>query len=818
MVSPLARRLPRQLAHNAGRYIGIFALIAVSIAFVSGFLVAASSIERIFAEMPQRYVMQDGQFTTAFQASEEAIDAVEDLGVEVIPEFSREAQLKLPGNGRSGDAGPISARLFERRVEADLASYSDGVPPASADEVALDRVFCANHGLQVGDGVELGGRRFTISGVCTLPDYSALFENPGDFMFNALTFCVGELTVDGLESLDAPTTFTYVYRTDARDLTREEHSSLLEEIADALADNGALPTSLITADSNNAIYYAGEDVHHDQLMWEVMLILIIVIMAFVFVIITGANIEAESAVIGTLLASGYRKRELIAHYMALPAFVGIVAAIVGNVIGYTVLYAPMRDLYYNSYSFPPYEAYWNWRVFLICTIVPLVLLLLVNFMGLLRKLRCTPLEFLRHETTRRSRKRGIALPERLSFVARFHLRLLLCNLPSFLTLFCGITFASLLLVFGLCLMPVIQNHADNLASDLVAEHQYVLKAPVDIDVSEEERKAQAATQTLAMTDPDVLDSMDRLDLMRLYSDASRVDADAEVIWNTERNDQASIDAAEKYAVASFEVQRPAGSGMEEVSAHGIAPDSRYWRDVALDAEGVTIGHGLAEKCGISAGDEMVLRDPVSGDEHVLAVASLTGSASNTNVYMPLAEFNRTFGNEEHYFNGYASNAELALDDLYLLSDLTPAEMNKIVDQMTDSMGSITSLLVMLAVIIYVVLMYLLTKTVIDRSARSISYMKVFGYRSREVNALYIRPITIAVVASLLLCLPIIVAFLTWLVKFVFMQYNGNFEVVIPVMQLALEVGAGIVCSGAVAILHVRRIRRVPLAIALKVQE
>lgn len=100
-------------------------------------------------------------------------------------------------------------------------------------------------------------------------------------------------------------------------------------------------------------------------------------------------------------------------------------------------------------------------------------------------------------------------------------------------------------------------------------------------------------------------------------------------------------------------------------------------------------------------------------------------------------------------------------------------MGKIVDQMTDSMGSITSMIVILAAIVYVVLMYLLTKTVIDRSARSISYMKVFGYRSREVNSLYIRPITIAVVVSLLLCLPIIVAFLTWLVGIVFMQYNGN---------------------------------------------
>lgn len=818
MASPLANRLPRQLAQNAGRYIGIFALIAVSIAFVSGFLVAASSIERIFAEMPERYCMQDGQFTTAFQASEEAIDAVEDLGVTVTPELSREAQLELVEEGRSGEADPVAARLFRQRTEADLASYCEGAPPAEADEVSLDRVFCAHHDLEVGDEVEIGGKRFTLSGICTLPDYSALFEDPGDFMFDALTFCVGELTPCGFDSLDSPITYTYAYRADASGLTREEQSSLLEDIADTLADNGAMATSLMTADSNSAIRYAGEDVRHDQIMWEVMLVLIIAIMAFVFVIITGANIEAESAVIGTLLASGYRKRELIAHYMALPAFVGIAAAIVGNVIGYTVLYAPMRDLYYNSYSFPPYEAFWNWRVFTICTVVPLALLLLVNFIGLLRKLRCTPLEFLRHETTRRSRRRGIALPERLSFTSRFRLRILLCNLPSFLTLFCGITFASLLLVFGLCLMPVIQNHADNLASDLVAEHQYVLKAPVEIDVTDEEREAQAAAQALATTDPEALESMDGSDLARLYADASRVDADADVVWNTERNDRAFIDAAEKYAVATLEVERPADMGTEEVSVYGIMPASTYWEDVSLDEDGAVIGRGLAEKCRIATGDEVVLHDPISGEEHAWMVAATTGSASNMNVYLPIAAFNHAFGNEEGYFNGYASDAELALNDLYLLSDLTPTEMGKIVDQMTDSMGSITSMIVVLAAIVYVVLMYLLTKTVIDRSARSISYMKVFGYRSREVNSLYIRPITIAVIVSLLLCLPIIVAFLTWLVGIVFMQYNGNFEIVVPAMQLVWVVGVGIVCYAAIAAVHVGHIRKVPLEVALKVQE
>ncbi|NGM17457.1 FtsX-like permease family protein [Eggerthellaceae bacterium zg-893] len=821
MSSPLIRRIPRQLVHNAGRYLGIFALIAVSIAFVSGFLVAASSIERIVADMPEDYRMQDGQFTCAFEAPDEAIEAVEELGVSVEEEFSREAEMTWEGT--SGDdaadsVGSATVRLFKERDTFDLASYVDGEAPDTPEEVALDRVFCAHHDLTVGDTVQIGGSAFEISGICTLPDYSSLFEDPSDFVFNSITFTIGVATPEGFASVDAPLTYTYAYRADEAGLDRAEAADLLEDIATALRENGAMPTSLMDAASNSAISYAADDVEGDQLMWEVMLVLLIVIMAFVFVVLAGSSIEAESAIIGTLLASGYRKRELVAHYMALPALVGILAAVAGNLVGYQVLYAPMRDLYYNSYSLPPFEMFWNWRVFFMCTVVPVVLLVLVNLVGLMRKLRCTPLEFLRRETTKRSRRRGVALPERLPFTARFRLRILLCNLPSFLTLFCGIAFASLLLVFGLCMMPVVDHYAENLKSDMVAEHQYILKAPVEIDVDESERVAQAAAEKLSMTPPGELEAMDASELRQLAADASRVDPDSDVVWNTLANSDEAVAQAEKFAVASLETARPGDFGMEDVSMYGIQQDSAYWSDVDAAEGSVVVGRGLAEKCGLSIGGNVELSDPLSDETYELRIGGTCGSASNMNAYLPIAEFNRLFGNADGYFNGYASDMPLAIDALYVVSDLTPDAMDKIVAQLSDSMGSITGMLVVLAAIIYVVLMYLLTKTVIDRSARSISYMKVFGYRPREVNRLYIRSITITVVASLLLCLPVIALFLAGLVKLVFMGYNGNFEVVIPASQLVLEVCVGVVCYAAVAFLHVRHIRNVPLSIALKAQE
>ena len=56
----------------------------VSIALVAGFLSAASSISKIIEDMPDKYTIEDGQFSTSFKANDKAIDAVEELGLHSI--------------------------------------------------------------------------------------------------------------------------------------------------------------------------------------------------------------------------------------------------------------------------------------------------------------------------------------------------------------------------------------------------------------------------------------------------------------------------------------------------------------------------------------------------------------------------------------------------------------------------------------------------------------------------------------------------------------------------------------------------------------
>ena len=486
-MTPLAKRLPRELRRNIGKYLGIFLLMCGSIALTSGFLLAAHSIGCLIDDMRDEYAIEDGRVTTSFEATDEQLKAAEDAaedagGVTFYKNFSIDALIKKT----AGDDGTKrTLRTYTHRTKVDIASYCEGKQPKADDEVAIDRVFATNNDLAVGDKVELEGRTYTICGIMTQPDSQALFLNNSDFTVNTITYGVAEVTDAGFAALEdaggAPV-YMYSFTFNDRGLSTAERTDAEQDMVEALADADARVDDLIDADSNQGIGYARDDVDGDSAMWTTLLDIIIVIMAFVFVVLTDATIEDESAIIGTLLASGYRRREIVLHYLALPAIVGVVAALLGTALGVAFFTEPMRGLYYGSYSLPPFQVYWSWEIFVKCAVVPAAALILITLVGLLRKMGKTPLQFLRHEASGKSgTKRGLHLPERMGFVSRFRLRIFLRNLGNFATLFVGIAFGSLLMLFGLAILPTMTHYADNLETSLVAEHQYALKAPLELD-------------------------------------------------------------------------------------------------------------------------------------------------------------------------------------------------------------------------------------------------------------------------------------------------------------------------------------------------
>ena len=854
-MTPLAKRLPRELRRNTGKYLGIFLLMCGSIALTSGFLLAAHSIGCLIDDMRDAYTIEDGRVTTSFEATEEQLKAAEDAaddvgGVTLYKNFSIDAIIKKA----SGDDGTKrTLRTYAHRTKVDIASYCEGRWPKADDEVAIDRVFATNNNLSVGDKIELEGRAYTICGIMTQPDSQALFLNNSDFTINTVTYGVAEVTDAGFAALEdaggAPA-YTYSFTFTDRDLSTADRIDAEQDMVEALTDADARVDDLIDADSNQGIGYARDDVDGDSTMWMTLLDIIIVIMAFVFVVLTDATIEEESAIIGTLLASGYRRREIVLHYLALPAIVGVVAALLGTALGIVFFTEPMRSLYYGSYSLPPFQVYWSWEIFVKCAVVPAAALILITLVGLLRKTGKTPLQFLRHEASGKlGTKRGMQLPERMGFVSRFRLRIFLRNLGNFATLFVGIAFASLLLLFGLAILPTMTHYADNLETSLVAEHQYTLKAPLELEGTAEEREQWSALDRLQSVDgallsaardvddelddkkdalyarlDDLADALgcDRDEAIGLIDKASKIDTDDDIHpVNTTDNGAGAIAQAEKYAVYQLQYDRGDGNGEETISVYGISSDSRYWKDLNVGDGRVVFGGGLLDKFGWSEGQKVTLGDKYEGEHYSLEYAGKDcawGSKSDMNIYMSIDDFNELFDNDAAYFNGYVSDEKLDLDARYFAGDTTPDDMRAVGDQFIGMMSKMIGMMIGLAVFIFLLFMYLLTKAVIDHSARSISYMKVFGYRDSEISHLYISSITLCVAASLVLSLPVIIGSLTAIFRSMLLAYNGNIEIYVPAWSMAACVGIGFATYLVVALLHTRSIKRVSLAEALKVQE
>ena len=69
--------------------------------------------------------------------------------------------------------------------------------------------------------------------------------------------------------------------------------------------------------------------------------------------------------------------------MALPVIVTLIGAVIGNILGYTALKKVCAGMYYGSYSLPTYVTAWNADAFWMTTVVPVLIMLVVNY-GILR--------------------------------------------------------------------------------------------------------------------------------------------------------------------------------------------------------------------------------------------------------------------------------------------------------------------------------------------------------------------------------------------------------------------------------------------------
>ena len=467
MKNPLRKRFFRELREEIGKYLVVFILMTATIGFVSGFLVADGSMLTAYNNSFQKYNIEDGKFETEEKIYKNQQEDIEKKGVTLYENFYVE---KVLLNG-------TTLRIFKNRTKVDKVCLMKGKLPEKTGEIAIDRMYADNNKLSVGDSLQSGKRKWKITGLVALSDYSALFQNNNDTMFDAVKFGAAVVTEEEFSSFNQSQlvynyawTYTHKPKTEAQEKKKSE--DFMEELSKDVTLEEFVPQYL-----NQAIHFTGDDMGGDRAMIIVLLYIVIAIMAFVFGITTSNTIRKEAGVIGTLRASGYTKNELIRHYMFMPLLVTFIGAIVGNLLGYTVFKNVCADMYYGSYSLPTYVTLWNAEAFLLTTVIPVFIMFVVNYAILHRKLKLSPLKFLRRDLSKRKQKKAFPLSSKINIFARFRLRVIFQNFSNYIVLFVGIVFANLLLFFGLLLPSVLDHYQTDIQNNMLANYQYMLSVP-----------------------------------------------------------------------------------------------------------------------------------------------------------------------------------------------------------------------------------------------------------------------------------------------------------------------------------------------------
>ncbi len=769
MKNPLRKRLPRELKDEIGKYLVIFLLLTVTIGFVSGFLVADGSMITAYHESFTKYNIEDGHFHVSKQLNKAQTKSIQGFGVTLYEDFYVEEPLT---NGST-------MRIFANRTQVNRACVMEGELPDALGEIAIDRMYADNNGVSVGDTLSDGTHSWTVTGFVALSDYSALFSNNSDTMFDAVKFGVSVVTAEEFSALEEDgLVYSYAWRYDEAPADEVEENDVATDLLTDMAAEVSLE-EFVPRYQNQAIQFTGEDMGSDRAMMIMLLYIVIVIMAFVFGITISDTISREANVIGTLRASGYTRMELVRHYMTLPTLVTLIGALVGNLLGYTVMKDVCVGMYYGSYSLPTYVTIWNGEAFMLTTVVPVVMMMLINFLILTRKLSLSPLKFLRRDLSRKKQRRAFPLSAVLPFFSRFRLRVVFQNASNYAVLLVGIMFANLLLMFGLGLPACLDYYQADMESNLLSNYQYILQVPFS-----------------AMNEEHKLESL--LSMMQFQNDVETDNPDAE-----------------KFTAYTLKTLGE-GAKIEDVMIYGVVEDSQY---IPIEASGnvVCISQAYADKFLLTGGDTITLKEPYEDTRYTFTVGGVYNYGGALAVFMEQDSMNDIFDLGKGYFSGYFSNSEITdIDSGYIGSVIDLEALTKVSRQLDVSMGDMMYLVDGFAIVIFMVLIYLLTKIIIEKNAQSISLAKILGYTNGEISRLYIVSTSIVVILFLIISIPVMYRALVVIFRLIMMQEMAGW--------IPLKVGTdvfvkmlviGIVTYAAVSVLEYKKIRKVPMDEALK---
>lgn len=754
MQKVLRKRIWRDFKSNLPRYLALSLLIILAMYLVVSLVGAAETIIRGSENADSRQCVEDGDFSLFVPMKDEEMEDLEADGVTIEPQFYMDYEIDEDH----------TIRIFANRDEVNRIDLVKGTLAEKGNELVVERQFAEKNDISAGDVITFGGREFTVTGIGTTPDYDNVLKSLGDTGCDCLHFGTGFVAADVYDTLRAEEKsikseeYYYAYRLNGA-MTDDELKDRLEKLEftsgdvedpffqeywdrtmgkkDDLTDgiqellDGAKELKELKAFEDGIIEYTdgtkeaedgsnelldgiqklkdetddmiddifSEDAQNlmtfvkagdnariqaasgDQELYRsvgtIAGAILLILISYVLSVFVVHSIDQESAVIGALYALGVKRKNLMAHYVTLPTVITFVSGLIGTLLGYSSLGVPiqMQDCY-NYYSLPDLDVIYMPYLFIYGIVVPPVISIIVNSLVIRKRLSKPVLTMIRNEQKVGNGK-DIKLGN-MSFMNLFKIRQMLRESRTGFTVVFGMFVSLLLAMMSLEIYTYCANVNRDYVNDTKYEYMYTYKYPTE-KVPEGGYEAYAKTLK-----------------KKIYG----YNFDITVMGLTENN-------------PFFDV------------------------NLSDSSSKVAISSSIAYKYGLDVGDTLTLKDDEADKIYAFEIASVAQYAPSFMVFMPYDKALELFDEPEDYFNVVFSDHALDVETGRLYATTTKTDVKKAAGIFSDIMQGMILTIGGVSVLIFIVVMYLMMKVMIDRSSFNIALIKIFGYRNKEVKKMYL---------------------------------------------------------------------------------
>lgn len=682
----LRKRIRRILSENKGRYIGIFILIfmgSFSFLWFRGF---SGNYERLVNDFAQKNMQEDISFTS-YEQIEDILALEQETGTLIDTyqyydvALSDERELRLIG---TCDKVNIPSVLTGRALQ-------------HSGEILLSPSFYDTYGYQIGDTIAISGRMYEVVGTVALPNYVFPLKYVNDIM-PPPGFGLGVVSASDMAALPEADTVYAV-----RFIDRANAKAQVTGLYNTLVEKDKSLSEWMDASTNKRIRMAWATISGMKAMSIPIPAAMFLLCCLIVGLMIWRMVRAESVIIGTLYAQGYRLKELIRHYLSIPLLISTTAGLMGVLLAIPTI-GPTVEMMTNLYYIVPYDGIViSVLDAALGVLMPVAFLSFACLLVIRKELKKSPAELMKGDKQKakvNALERVLKL-EHLPFNTKFKVREQMRSIPRLLFLLFGVMAASFMMLIGFTI-----NHS----------------------------------------------------MTTVFSG----EADAAFNYAWEYSFKEIKQGGTAPGVVPFNAIRSYPSGRETVEFYltGITTDAPYVYDLVdeqgneLPKDQVNISYLLANRLKLGVGDEITVVSRLDGKKYTLSIDGIVQTYAGQFIYMPLSVFNRMLGIPGDSYTGVFSKEVVEYNPSELSGTKDLSGMTNSMDDLVMPMMMVVIGLTVIAAVIGVIIIFLVTSLTIEESRTSISLLKVLGYRSKEVKKLILGGSAPVVIAGFLLGIPV----------------------------------------------------------------